>query len=239
MTYIIIIIISLVNSALSVSDYITSDVRISDKRILSWQDVEGRDCGLIWGGPLSWHLRRRTWKELWKSSEGYLVSRPRYEPHLPNFRRSVGIATFRLLLLTLLLLPPLPLLLIPLKPLLQDHYNSKKTAFFQYPNNRKTYLFAQKLMPNNNHEGHQVHITCSSPKTNCNFVFIRSTSLKEPQKMSVSSDLWRRTKWPVSSATHTRRRRSCNRKKNTPVSISKSVTNQQTQVQGMKHNSQR
>ena len=236
-----IIVISLVNSALSISDYITSDDTTSDKRILSWQDVEGRDCGLIWGGPLSWHLPRRTWKELWKSSEEYPVSRPRYEPHLPNFRCSVGIATFRLLLLTLLLLPRLQLLLIPLKPLLQDHYNSKKkTAFFQYPNKRKTYLFTHKLMPNNIHEGHQAHITCSSPKTNCNFVFIRSTSLKEPQKMSVSSDLWRRTKWPVSSAAHTRRRRrSCNRKKNAPVSISKSVTNQQTQVQGMKHNSQR
>ena len=135
MTYIIIIIIiiiimiiviSLVNSALSISDYITSDDTTSDKRILSWQDVEGRDCGLIWGGPLSWHLPRRTWKELWKSSEEYPVSRPRYEPHLPNFRCSVGIATFRLLLLTLLLLPRLQLLLIPLKPLLQDHYNSKK-----------------------------------------------------------------------------------------------------------------
>jgi hypothetical protein len=47
MTYIIIIIISLVNSALSVSDYLTSGARISDKRILSWQDVEGGDCGLI------------------------------------------------------------------------------------------------------------------------------------------------------------------------------------------------
>ena len=42
-----IIVISLVNSAVSISDYTTSDDRISDERILSWQDVGGRDCGLI------------------------------------------------------------------------------------------------------------------------------------------------------------------------------------------------
>lgn len=42
-----IIVISLVDSAVSISDYIASDDRISDKRILIWQDVEGSNCGLV------------------------------------------------------------------------------------------------------------------------------------------------------------------------------------------------
>jgi choline-glycine betaine transporter len=50
---IMIIVISLVNSAVSITDYTTSDDRIRDKRTLSWQVVEGRDCGFVLGGPLS------------------------------------------------------------------------------------------------------------------------------------------------------------------------------------------
>ena len=191
--------------------------------------------------PLSQHLLGGTEKNDEKPLEGYIRSPGRnMNCTPPNSRHWEGIATFYLLLLTLLLLPqlvpPIPLLPKSRQPLLQDH--NLKNSFLPIFNQQKdksiyTQLYAEWHLWRS-HSTYYLQLTTNKLQ----LVFIWCTSLKEPQKMSVSNDLWRRTKWPVSAATHTRRR-SCKRRKNTRVSISKSVTNQQTQVQSMEHNSHR